>query len=102
MFLHSEVQRIDAQSKKCIAHAQKPFAYFKQTWLLTIRNKAKAKKIIAADQFSVNDFWTYLKKFKAFCGIEFRIGFISVWEILCTMLGQFLAGFPLHCYSRCW
>ena len=103
MSLPSEVQKIDAQSKKCIAHAQKPFAYFKQTWLLTIRIKAKAKWFIAADQFPVNKFWTYLIfRFKAFCDIEFRIDFISVWEILCTMLGQFLAGFPLHCYSRCW
>ena len=59
VLLQSEVQKIDAGSKKCIAHAQKPFAYFKQTWLLTIRIKAKAKWFIAADQFPVNKFWTY-------------------------------------------
>ena len=53
MSLHSDVQKIDAQSKKCIAHAQKPYAYFKQSWLLTLRNKAKAKQFIAADQFPV-------------------------------------------------
>ena len=53
MSLHSEVQKIDAQSKQCIAHAQKLYAYFKQSWLLTLRNKAKAKQFIAADQFPV-------------------------------------------------
>ena len=62
MSLHSEVQKIDAQSKKCIANASKPYAYFKQTWLLTIRNKAKAKWFIAADQFPVNKFLKYFKK----------------------------------------
>ena len=41
--------------KKCIAYAQKPYAYFKQTWLLTLRNKAKVKWFIAADQFPVKE-----------------------------------------------
>jgi hypothetical protein len=37
MSLHSKVQKIDAQSKNCFAHAQKPNAYFKQNLIANFK-----------------------------------------------------------------